>query len=64
MEDIHVNIYKGEAFESRISLRHQENGTYKLEHPSADTDSVFTLIDDNINDLVMYALMNISNKKG
>ena len=64
MDDIHVNIYKGEAFESRFSLKYQENGTYKLDHPQADPDRVFTLIDGNINDMVMYALMNLSNKKG
>lgn len=64
MGDIFVNIYEGDAFEGRVTLRETKPGIYKLDHPLADPDRIFQRIDDNINDIVLYALMHLSNQKG
>ena len=63
MADIHVNIYEGEAFEGRISLIDQGNSTYKLDHPLADPDRIFVRNGDNINEMVLFALMHLSTRK-
>ena len=63
MPDIHVNIYEGEGFEGRISLIDQGNSTYKLDHPLADPDRIFIRNGDDINDMVLFALMHLSNRK-
>jgi hypothetical protein len=62
MPDIHVNIYEGEAFEGRISLIDKGNGVYKLDHPLADPDRVFLRNGDDVNEMILYALMHLSNK--
>lgn len=64
MADIHVNIYEGEAFEGRISLIDQGNSTYKLDDPLADPDRIFVRNGDNINEMVLFALMHLSTRKG
>ena len=64
MGDINVNIYEGDAFEGRVTLKEIRTGVYKLDHPLADPDRIFQLIDNNINDMVLYALMHLSNRKG
>ena len=63
MPDIHVNIYEGDGFEGRISLIDQGNSTYKLDHPLADPDRIFIRNGDDINDMVLFAFMHLSNRK-
>jgi len=63
MADIHVNIYEGDAFEGRISLKEIQPGVYKLDDPIADPDRVFLRNGDNINDMIMYAMIHLSNKR-
>jgi hypothetical protein len=63
MADIYVSIYEGEAFEGQVSLIDQGNNTYKLDDPLADPDRIFIRIDDDINDMVLFALMHLSNRK-
>jgi hypothetical protein len=63
MSDIHVNIYEGEAFEGRISLIDQGNSTYKLDSPLADPDRIFIRNGDEIEEMVLFALMHLSTRK-
>ena len=64
MSDIHVNIYEGEAFEGRISLKEVQPGVYKLDSPLADPERIFLRNGDDVNEIVLYALMHLSNQKG
>jgi len=64
MGDIHVNIYEGEAFEGRISLKEVQPGVYKLDSPLADPERIFLRNGDDVNEIVLYALMHLSNQKG
>lgn len=63
MGDIFVNIYEGDAFEGRITLRETNPGIYKLDDPKADPDRYFLRNGDDINDMVLYALMHLSTRK-
>ena len=63
MSDINVNIYEGDAFESRITLKEVNPGIYKIDNPIADTDRIFIRNGSNVNEIVMYALMHLSNKE-
>jgi len=64
MGDIHVNIYEGDAFEGRISLKEVQPGIYKLDDPLADPERYFLRNgDENVNEIVMYAIMHLSNRK-
>lgn len=63
MGDINVNIYEGEAFESRITLKEINPGIYKIDSPIADPDRIFIRNGDDVKELAMYALMHLSNKE-
>lgn len=64
MADFHVNIYEGEAFEGRVTLRETQPGIYKLDHPLADPERYFLHEKgDDVNEMIMYALMHINNRK-
>jgi hypothetical protein len=62
MSDIHVNIYEGSAFEGRIDLIEQSDGTYRLDHPKADPCRIF-IKTDNINEMVLFALMHLNTRE-
>jgi len=63
MSDIHVNIYEGDAFEGRITLKEVNPGIYKIDSPIADPDRIFIRNGGSVNEIVMYALMHLSNKE-
>jgi hypothetical protein len=64
MGDIYVNIYEGDAFEKRITLKEINPGVYKLDDPSADPDRIFLRNGSDVSEIVMYALMHLGLRKG
>lgn len=64
MGDIHVNIYEGDAFEGRITLKEINPGVYKIDDPLADPDRIFLRNEESdISDIAMYALMHLGLRK-
>jgi hypothetical protein len=63
MGDIYVNIYEGDAFEGRITLKEINPGVYKLDDPKADPDRIFLRNGDDPKEMIMYAIMHLSNRK-